>query len=103
MKVYHLTRARHAGEIQADGFRDHVDTYLTDSLHKGVWVSDRPLVVEAGFADAVCFEIEVPEESLVEHEWIEAGKSYREFLLPAATLNALPRRKLSDEELTSLS
>jgi hypothetical protein len=102
MKVYHLTSAEGGDSIEASGFRDSTGTFMTSSEHKGVWVSDQPLVLLCGFDDPVCFEIEVPEETLAAHEWIEEGKGYREFLVLAAVLNQLPRRRLSEDELDAL-
>jgi len=84
MRLYHETP--HADAILADGFRDGEGKYLTDGMHRGVWVSDRPLG-EIGEGGRV-FVIDVPEDVVLEFEWVEEGKGYREFLVPAAILNA---------------
>jgi len=104
MKVYHITSTENAPSIAAEGFRDGTGTYLTSRAHTGVWVSDRPLVIESNVDvdDCACFEIEAPEDALARREWIEEGKRYREFLVPAAVLNRLPRRQLTYEELLAL-
>jgi hypothetical protein len=85
-------------------FAKAAGTYMTARVHKGVWVSDRPLVLLSGIDldDMACFEIEGALDVLVQFEWIEEGKAFREFLVPAATLNGFPRRKLSDEELLAM-
>jgi hypothetical protein len=105
MKVYHLTSVESGNSIEADGFRDNTaPPYMTRSEHKGVWVSDIPLMLLCPLDDddVVCFEIEVPEDALAPHEWIEEGKRYREFLVPSAVLNERRRRRLSEEELDAL-
>jgi hypothetical protein len=104
MKVYHITQAGDAVEILAGGFHDSTRTYLLGSVHKGVWVSDQLLVLLSGIDmdDIACFEIKVLEEWLIRHEWIEPGKGYREFLVPAIELNHFPRRRLPDKEWRSM-
>src|SRR6516225_6325130 len=59
MKVYHITQAQNAVEIQERGFRDGTGTYSSGSVHQGVWVSDQLLVLLSGieFDDLACFEI----------------------------------------------
>lgn len=94
MTVYHVTGADAAGSIEAHGFRDSHGTYLTDSEHIGAWVSDSPLTVQSGIEDPVVFEIDVPMEVIAEFEWIEEGKGYREWLVPAVVLNSYPRRRV---------
>jgi hypothetical protein len=104
MKVYHITQAENAVEIVADGFHDDAGTYLSRSVHKGVWVSDQLLVLLSGIDldDLACFEIKVIEEWLIRHESIQEGKGYREFLVPAIELNNFPRRRLTDKEWRSM-
>jgi len=104
MKVYHMARAGNAPDIETRGFRGPPGRYLTDSLHNGVRVSDRPLLAESEIESepTVCFEIAVPDKVLLSREWTEPRKGYREFLVPAAVLNRFRRRKLSDEELLTL-
>ena len=67
LTVYHCTNEAAARQILAVGFRDHMDRYLTDR-------------------DTV-LQIEIADEILTPYEWVEEGKSYREWIVPAAVLN----------------
>src|SRR5579862_2367229 len=100
MKVYHVTSAASAAEIDAQGFVDATGTYLTANEYTGTWVANVPLTENEGVVPAeAAFEIEIAEEELRAYEWIEEGKWYREWLVPAATLNAASRRKLTEDEM----
>jgi hypothetical protein len=46
--------------------------------------------VNEGAAGDSVIVLEAPEDELAAHEWIEAGKPYREFLVPAEQLNRYP-------------
>jgi hypothetical protein len=85
MKVWHLTGA--AGQIIAEGFRDSTGSYMTVNEYTGVWVSAEPLTINEGADGDTYLTLEVPEAELLDFEWVEEGKGYREFLVPAATLN----------------
>ena len=85
MFLYHRTFA--AKRILAEGFRDKTGTYMTDQEFTGVWFSDTPLSVNEGAAGDVVLAIEVPDELVAEYEWIEDGKPYREWLIPAELVN----------------
>ena len=88
MRLYH--RTYHHEAILEHGFRDAEGTYLTTEKHSGVWVSDRPLNGNEGAEGDVVLAIEVPERDIAPFEWIEEEKGYREFLVPADTLNRYP-------------
>ena len=94
----HRTTRDAATRILRDGFRDTTGRYLTDREWSGVWVSDRPLDSNEGANGEVLLQIEIAEDRLAEFEWIEEGKSYREWLVPAAVLNAAGTVKISDVE-----
>jgi hypothetical protein len=96
MLCYHRTPA--SEEILRNGFRDGDGTYLTGQMHRGVWLSDRPLDVSEGAKgnDLLCMDI--PEDVLVDSEWVEEGKPYREFLLPASLVNSYGPPRLVDDE-----
>jgi hypothetical protein len=96
MLVYHITRPVVADVIDLEGFRDNTGTFLTEQEFSGVWVSDVPWD-QSGFADSIIFEINVPDSQLTEWEWIEEEANYyREWLVPASMLNAVPRRRVRD-------
>jgi hypothetical protein len=94
MIVYHVTRAQDADAIDRDGFEANVGTFLTETVHTGVWVSDLPLVIEAGFEDPIVFEINLPDVALVGCEWEEDGANHREWLVPAPIVNTGARRRV---------
>lgn len=89
VRYFHRTDA--ATEILSDGFRDGTGTYLTGEFHQGVWISDRPLDGNEGAADTYLLAVDVPHLVAArfdqDHEWIEDGKPYREWLVPADDLN----------------
>jgi len=87
MRVYHRTSGEAAAAIKEAGFRDAEGTYLTRNVYRGVWFADQPLDINEGADGEVVFEVEVPEPALSEYEWIEEGKPYREFLVPAEVVN----------------
>jgi hypothetical protein len=92
--VYHVTRAKYADSIDRDGFEDRTGRYLTSREHTGVFVSDLPLVIESGLEDPIVFEIDLPDADLAGREFIEDGSNHREWLVPAAALNAAHRRQV---------
>ena len=104
MKVYHVAKAENASDIDTHGFQGP-GRYLADAQPGGVWVADRPLLAESGtpIEVAACFEIQVPDRVLLSREWIEDGKGYRKFLVPALVLNRYPRRRLTREQLLALA
>lgn len=85
MKLYHRTSATDA--ILKDGFKDATGSYGTNQLFSGVWLSDQPLDSNEGAWGDTLLTINMPEHEILEYEWIEEGKPYREFLIPAAIVN----------------
>src|SRR5262245_28874206 len=95
MRVFHRTSA--ADAILRDGFYNGRGTYMINQEFEGVWVSDVPLDPNDGaFGDTV-LSIEVPEDVLLPHEWVEQDKTYREFLVPADVLNQCGPPKREDD------
>ncbi len=64
---------------------------MTAERYRGVWVSDRPLDSNEGAAGEWVLMVDIGEADLSEWEWVEEGKSYREWLVPAEILNLYPR------------
>jgi len=63
------------------GFRDGKGYHGTEYLHSGVWLSDRPLEADdAALGNALL----TGDQEISPFEWIEEGKAYREWLIPAA-------------------
>ena len=73
--------------IVADGFRDATDFYMTDELHSGVWLADRPLDPNDGAYGDALLVVEIPDDVFAGYEWREEGKSIREALIPADVVN----------------
>jgi len=95
--VYHRTTPEASSLILDGGFRDETGHYLTLSLHRGVWVSDCPLDENEGANGDILLALIVPSGSLDRYEWIEEGKGYREFLVPAKVLNASGRPHIVED------
>jgi hypothetical protein len=95
---YHRTTDECAGLILRDGFRDGTGTYMTDQLWTGVWLSNVPLDENEGARGDVLLRVELPSEEMVaEYEWIQ-DIGYREWLIPAALINAEGRVTEVDED-----
>jgi hypothetical protein len=99
MILYHVTNDEAASAIMRVGFRDGSGSYLTDGMHTGVWLSDRPLDASEGADGDVVLRVELActEVDLAPYEWVEQGKPYREWLVPAAFINM--RSKVSPTTL----
>jgi hypothetical protein len=89
-----------AESILRDGFRDTHGCYLTDREFSGVWFSDRPLDSNEGAWGNALLRVEIActESEISEFEWIEEGKAYREWLIPAAFVNPLADVSLTEDE-----
>ncbi len=103
IRLFHATSGEAATQIGRDGFEDRTGYYLTDTTWTGVWVSDVPLDendfdIKPSPTDAY-FAIDADEARIAEFEWIEEGKTYREWLIPAVLLNTFPRTRLTDQEV----
>ena len=85
LAVFHRTTKDAAAKILQGGFRDITSRYLTDREWSGVWVSDRPLDNSEGASGEARLE------------WVEEGKPFREWLVPAAVLNDAGTVRLLDE------
>jgi hypothetical protein len=87
MIVFHRTTQAVTEQILRSGFRDTTGRYLTNREWSGVWVSDRPLDNSEGASGDALLQIEIAEPLIAAYEWVEEGKPYREWLIPAAVLN----------------
>jgi hypothetical protein len=83
------------------GFRDGRGTYLTSEVWDGVWLSDVPLDPSEGADGVDLLVIEMPENVVEEYEWVEEGKTYREFLIPAEVVNRYPARFADGDDLAA--
>jgi hypothetical protein len=103
MRLFH--RTDHADAILREGFRDAEGHYgFFDEEEnpvpvRGVWLSETPLDENEGADGDQLLQIELPDAVALEHEVVEEGKPYREFLIPASVLNQHgPPRLVSQEE-----
>jgi hypothetical protein len=87
VRYWHRTYAAEA--ILAGGFKDGTGTYLTDREHTGVWLSDIPVERHDQSDTLLAVDLPVHLSPMLdaEHEWVEDGKGFREWLVPAAILN----------------
>jgi hypothetical protein len=95
--LYHVTTPDAADAILKTGFRDTTGKYLTARRWSGVWLSDVPLGVNEGAPPThVVLEVTLNkiESELADYEWIEDGKTYREWLIPARIVNQGKVRRL---------
>ena len=98
MNLYHRTTKASADAILRDGFKDGTGHYLTDELHSGVWLSNEPLDCNEGATGDVLLEVIMSEVDVAAYEWVEEGKPYREWLIPAAIVNAKATIHVVDDE-----
>jgi len=64
---------------------------MTTHEHTGVWLSNVPLDVNEGARGDTLLQVELPVETINDYEWIEEGKPYREWLVPARLINQIGR------------
>jgi hypothetical protein len=80
------------GGVDPQLVRDRLRRDRTGTEYAGVWVSDSPLMANVGAPGHWLITIELPAAVAWvldrEHEWVEEGKPYREWLVPADLLNA---------------
>jgi len=69
---------------------------MTAMKHSGVWLSNVPLDAnESVFGDTLLLvELDLSELEMSQYEWVEKEKPYREWLVPAALLNAKARIRI---------
>jgi len=96
--LYHRTTEGIATRIAADGFRDSEDYYGTENLHSGVWLSDRPLDADEGAVGNALLRVElnIGDREIAQFEWIEDGKPYREWLIPACLIDELGKTVITE-------
>jgi hypothetical protein len=94
--LYHYTSAAQVEAIVREGFRDGEGTYGTGQSWRGVWLADRPLDVNETARSYrppawVRVTLDLPATALDGYEWVSEEGTYREWLIPAALLNAQAR------------
>jgi hypothetical protein len=99
LKLFHRTYSQDADSILQSGFKDGTGNYMTAHKYSGVWLSKVPLDANEGaFGDTLLeVELELSEEALRQFEWFEEGKGFREFLIPAALINAKAKVRVIED------
>ena len=94
-RLYHTTNRVAARRIMRHGFKDSTNYYMTQRMHTGAWLSSVPLNFNEDISGDVLLQVEtdLQEIELAQYEWIEEGKGYREWMVPAALIN--PHMKVS--------
>jgi len=97
--LFHRTTSANAKAILAGGFKDGTGSYLTDRQWKGVWLSNVPLDCNEGAVGDTLLEVtlDLAEADLADYEWIEEGKGYREWLVPARLINSRMKVRVVDD------
>lgn len=100
LKLFHRTSAEIADKIVRSGFKDGTGNYLTANKHSGVWLSDVPLDANEGPSGDTLLEVklDLPERDLRQYEWIEKGKPYRKWLIPAWLINTQAKVRIIGED-----
>jgi hypothetical protein len=85
--LHHRTGEDVAKRVVANGFNDDDGYYLTNNHHSGVWFSDQVLDANEGAFGDTIIRIRLDELEIAPFEWIEEGRAYREWLIPAQVVN----------------
>lgn len=110
--LYHRTTLQSAQAILDSGFRDrrHHFGFKNEAGAEveveGVWLSDVPLDANEGADGDALLAVTLDDQDLIDCEVVEDGdvRSYREWLVPAAVINARGKVRLAsaeDEEAAS--
>lgn len=72
---------------------------MTTVTNSGVWLSDIPLDANEGVPGDTLLRIELDatEDELKQFEWIEEGKPYREWQVPAVFINSRATIRIEKE------
>jgi hypothetical protein len=102
MHLYHSTSYACAAAILENGFEDATGPYgsVTSTL-TGVFFSSEPVDENDGATSSeAILVVEAPDTAHIEQfEIIRDMRGFREWCLPAATVNAWPRLRLDQDEL----
>ena len=95
MWLYHGTTLANAEQVARNGFQDATSNFGLFSATSGepvnttgVFFSDLVLDENEGICSEAYLVLEIPDEHLASYEWMEEGKGYREWCIPAALANS---------------
>jgi hypothetical protein len=99
MPLQFFHRTDDANAILSSGFKDGTGNYLTTNEYSGVWLSNIPLDANEGAfgGTLLLVELDLAEADLAQFEWIEEGKGFREWLIPAALVNSKGKVQIVEE------
>ncbi|MCH7621182.1 MAG: hypothetical protein IH870_04720 [Chloroflexi bacterium] len=112
MRLYHGTTLANAEQVVRNGFQDVTSNFGLYSAATnepvnttGVFFSDLVLDENEGVCSEAYLVLEIPNENLASYEWMEEGKGYREWCIPAALANSFftNRTIYSWEDLPEIS
>jgi hypothetical protein len=87
ISLHHRTREDIAKRIVTGGFSDGDGYRMTNNHHSGVLFSHQPLEADEGAFGNTLIRIRLDEREIAQFEWVERGKSYREWLIPVQLVN----------------
>ena len=95
MRLYHGTTLANAEQVARNGFQDATSNFGLYSAASGepvnttgIFFSDLVLDENEGICSEAYFVLDIPNEHLASFEWMEEGKGYREWCIPAALANS---------------
>ena len=95
MRLYHGTTLADAEQVARNGFQDVTSNFGLYSAASGepvnttgVFFSDLVLDENEGICSEAYLVLDIPDEHLTSYEWMEEGKGYREWCIPAALANS---------------
>jgi hypothetical protein len=98
--LFHVTTRANSEKILATGFLDATGDYMTGEEHSGVFLSNYPLDCNDGaWGDttlAVIFRVSITD--LDSYEWVEEGKPYREWSIPASYISQYATVELAPDD-----
>ncbi|HEX6034079.1 MAG TPA: hypothetical protein VFY83_06570 [Anaerolineales bacterium] len=84
-----------------EGFKAGIGTYITINERTSVWLSNvPPNIVDLSPSEPTLLRVtlSLTEAGIERFEWVEDGKPYREWLIPAEVINANSIIEALDEE-----
>ncbi len=95
MRLYHGTTLANAELVASKGFQDVTSNFGLYSAASGepvnttgVFFSDLVLDENEGICSEAYLVLDIPNEHLESYEWMEEGKGYREWCIPASLANS---------------
>ena len=95
MRLYRGTTLANAQQVAENGFHDLTSNFGLYSgttgepvNTTGVFFSDLVLDENEGICSEAYFLLEIPDQHLASYEWVEEGKAYREWCIPAVLANS---------------